>query len=127
MDRFFLESSAITPFVEFDKNKGVFVMQGRSLPEDVKSYYLPMVQWWDIYIKSPNSFTNLVLDFDYFNTASSKMLLILLNKVKELHKNGNDVLITWKYPQLDAELEEAGEEFAELLNVPFEMIAKPVD
>jgi len=127
MDRFFLESSAITPFVEFDKGKGVFVLQGRSLPEDVKSYYLPMVQWWDIYIKNPNPFTNLVLDFDYFNTASSKMLLILLNKVKELHKNGSDVLITWKYPQLDAELEEAGEEFAELLNVPFEMIAKPVE
>lgn len=127
MDRFFLEASAITPFVEFDKTKGVFVMRGRSLPEDVKSYYMPMVQWWDIYIKNPNPHTNLILDFDYFNTASSKMLLILLNKVKELYKNGNDVLVTWKYPQLDAELEEAGEEFAELLNVPFEMIAKPID
>lgn len=127
MDRFFLEASAITPFVEFDKTKGVFVMRGRSLPEDVKSYYMPMVQWWDIYTKNPNPYTNLILDFDYFNTASSKMLLILLNKVKELYKNGNDVLVTWKYPQLDAELEEAGEEFAELLNVPFEMIAKPID
>lgn len=127
MDRFFLEATPITPFVEFDRTTGVFVMQGRSLPEDVKSYYLPMIQWWDIYIKNPNPSTNLILDFDYFNTASSKMLLILLNKIKELHKNGHDVLITWKYPQLDAELEEAGEEFAELLNVPFEMIAKPID
>jgi len=127
MDRFFLEASAITPYVEFDRGTGVFIIQGKSLPEDVKSYYMPLVQWWDNYIKNPNPSTNLVLDFDYFNTASSKMLLILLNKVKELHKSGKEVLITWKYPQLDAELEEAGEEFAELLNVPFEMIAKPID
>lgn len=127
MDRFFLEASAITPYVEFDKRTGVFIVQGKSLPEDVKSYYMPLVQWWENYIKNPNPSTNLVLDFDYFNTATSKMLLILLNKLKELHKSGNEVLITWKYPQLDAELEEAGEEFAELLNVPFEMIAKPID
>lgn len=127
MDRFFLEPTAITPYIELDKAKGIFIIQGKSLPEDVKSYYLPVVQWWDLYNKNPNQSTNLVLDFDYFNTASSKMLLILLNKVKELYRNGNEVLITWKYPQLDTELEEAGEEFAELLNVPFEMIAKPID
>lgn len=127
MDRLYLDASPNTPLVEFDKEKGVFVVQGRSLPEDVKSFYHPLLQWWDNYNRVPNQETNLVLDFDYFNTASSKMLLILLNKVKELHKNGNKVLITWKYPQLDAELEEAGEEFAELLGIPFEMIAKPID
>ncbi len=127
MDRFFLEATSITPRVELDREKGFFLLQGRSLPEDVKSYYMPIIQWWDIYIKNPNPFTNLVLDFDYFNTASSKMLLILLNKLKELHRAGHEVLITWKYPQLDAELEEAGDEYAELLNIPFEMIAKPVD
>ena len=127
MDRFSLEPTAITPYIEFDKTKGIFIIQGKSLPEDVKSFYLPVVQWWDLYNKNPNQNTNLVLDFDYFNTASSKMLLILLNKVKELYRNGNEVLITWKYPQLDTELEEAGEEFAELLNIPFEMIAKPID
>lgn len=127
MDRLFVEAGTITPFVEFDKAKGVFIIQGRSLPEDVKAYYIPLVQWWDMYLQNPNPYTHLVLDFDYFNTATSKMLLIMLNKVKDLYKNGNEVLITWKYPQLDAEMEEAGEEFAELLNIPFEMISKPID
>lgn len=127
MDSLFVEAGTITPFVEFDKAKGVFIIQGRSLPEDVKAYYIPLVQWWDMYLQSPNPYTHLVLDFDYFNTATSKMLLIMLNKVKDLYKNGNEVLITWKYPQLDAEMEEAGEEFAELLNIPFEMISKPID
>jgi hypothetical protein len=52
------------------------------------------------------------------------MILIILNKIRELQRNGKEVLITWKYPQFDAELEEAGEEYAELLNIPFEFIPK---
>jgi len=124
MDRLFVEATETTPRVEFNKIKDIFRIEGKSLPEDVKNFYNPLIQWFDNYSNQPNQQTHLYLDYEYFNTASSKMILILLNKLRDINKKGFSVLVTWSYPQHDAELEEAGEEFSELLNIPFEFIAK---
>lgn len=124
MDKLFVESTDVTPRVEFDKLKGIFSVVGKSLPEDVKNFYTPIIQWFDIYSGQPNPETILQLNFEYFNTSSSKMILILLNKLREIHKKGFRVLVIWSYPTHDAEIEEAGEEFEELLNIPFQFLAK---
>lgn len=114
-----IEPTIETPYVKLDKKNGVFIIKGKSLPEDVKAFYTPIVHWWDEYIKSPNKFTSLELNFSYFNTATSKMLLIILNRLKELKKNGEQVQVVWRYPANDAELENAGIELSELLNITF--------
>jgi len=124
MDKLLVEATDITPRVEFNKHSNTFTIIGKSLPEDVKNFYTPLIQWFDTYSSQPNNETNLFLDFEYFNTASSKMILILLNKVRDIQKKGFKVMVTWSYPPHDAEIEEAGEEFAELLNIPFQFIAK---
>lgn len=124
VERFFIEPSAVTPLVEFDRQQGIFKIQGKSLPEDVKAFYMPLLQWWDEYRNNPNDVTNLILDFDYFNTASSKMILLLLSKLKDLSLLGKSVRVTWCFPSHDSEMEEAGEELAEILNIPFDFIPK---
>lgn len=124
MKRLFIEETEIAPKVEFDVDLNRFIISGKSLPEDVKNFYSPIINWIEQYSKNPNPSTHLVVDFEYFNTSSSKMILVILNKMKDIYKNGNEVLITWYFPQFDAEIEDAGEEFAELLNIPFEFIPK---
>jgi len=124
MDSLFVEATSTTPRVEFDKHNNIFRIEGKSLPEDVKNFYIPLIQWLEIYSTQPNPSTNLFIEFEYFNTSSSKMILLLLNKIRDIQRKGNQVLITWSYPPHDAEIEEAGEEFAELLNIPFHFVAK---
>lgn len=124
MEDLFVEATDVTPMVDFSKNRNTFKIIGKSLPEDVKNFYTPIIQWFDAYSSQANPETNLFLDFEYFNTASSKMILILLNKVREINRKGHQVLVTWSYPPHDVEIEEAGEEFEELLNIPFQFIAK---
>jgi len=124
MDNLLVEATETTPRVEFNKTKNIFKIEGKSLPEDVKNFYSPIIQWFDAYTLQPNPETNLYIYLEYFNTSSSKMILLLLNKIREIQKKGFQVLVTWSYPLHDAEIEEAGEEFAELLNIPFEFIAK---
>jgi hypothetical protein len=124
MDDLFVEATATTPRVEFNKHKNIFRIEGKSLPEDVKNFYSPLIQWLDSYSLQPNPETNLLIDFEYFNTSSSKMILIILNKIRDIHKKGFQVQITWSYPPHDSEIEEAGEEFEELLNIPFQFVAK---
>jgi hypothetical protein len=114
----------ITPKVILNMDNGVFLVQGKSLPEDVKSFYNPIIDWFDRYQVNPNDATNIILDFDYFNTASSKMILIILSKLRDIHKLGKTVEVTWMYPVYDVELAEAGEEFSDLLNIPFNFVPK---
>ena len=124
MDSLIVDATATSPRVEFDKQNNIFRIEGKSLPEDVKNFYLPLIQWLDKYLLQPNPRTHLYIDFEYFNTSSSKMILILLNKIREIQRKGHQVQVTWSYPPHDAEIEEAGEEFAELLKIPFQFIAK---
>lgn len=119
-----IEQTEITPKVILNKAKEELLIQGKCLPEDVKKFFTPIIEWFDAYLEAPNHETVIVLDFDYFNTASSKMLLIILSKLRDLQKKGKRVQVVWKYPQYDQELEEAGEEFSDLLNIPFEFLPK---
>jgi len=124
MDNLLVGATEITPRVEFNIRNNIFRIEGKSLPEDVKNFYTPIIQWFESYSLHPNAITVLHLDFEYFNTSSSKMILILLNKLRDIHKKGFRVHVNWYYPPNDLEIEEAGEEFAELLNIPFQFIAK---
>lgn len=119
-----IQSTEITPKVIFNKGKGIFVLQGKCLPEDAKKFFSPIIEWFDLYLLQPNDQTHFLVDFDYFNTASSKMIIIILSKLRDLQRNGKEVKVIWKFPQSDLELEEAGEEFSELLNIPFEFVPK---
>ena len=51
------------------------------------------------------------------------MLLDVLMKLEELHQNGKDVLVKWHYPEDDEDMKEAGEEYADIVDIPFEQIA----
>jgi len=116
-----------TPNVILDVENGIFEVSGRSLPEDVASFYEPILDWLDKYSEEATEKT--VFDFKlvYFNTASSKMLLDILLKLEEMHEAGKEVLIKWHYPEDDEDMEEAGEEYADIVDVPFEQISYSVD
>jgi hypothetical protein len=105
-----------TPTILLDKEAGTFELSGRSLPEDAAEFYHPVLQWLTEYAASPNPSTDLTIKLEYFNTASSKLLLDVLGKVESVQ----GVKVTWYYFSGDDDMQEAGEEFAELIEVPFE-------
>ncbi len=112
-----------TPSVILDKENEIFEISGRSLPEDVTSFYEPILNWLDEYAENPNSKTVFSFKLVYFNTASSKLLLDILMKLEEMYENGNEVLIKWYYPEDDEDMEEAGEEYADIVDIPFEQVS----
>ena len=112
-----------TPSVLLDAASNTFEISGRSLPEDVNSFYAPIVAWMEKYNQSPNAKTVFNFKLAYFNTASSKMLLDILMKLEELHNAGKEVLVKWHFAEDDEDMKEAGEEYADIVDVPFEQIS----
>jgi len=110
-----------TPNVILDAGSNILEFSGRSLPEDVVTFYSPVIEWIEEYSKSPNSKTEVIFRLEYFNTASSKILLDILLKFEDIHNNGNEVVIQWYYQEDDEDMQEAGEEYSEIVDIPFEM------
>ena len=116
-----------TPSVTLDVANEIFEVSGRSLPEDVASFYEPILDWLDAYSEEAIAKTVFNFKLVYFNTASSKMLLDILLKLEEMYESGKEVLIRWHFPEDDEDMEEAGEEYADIVEVPFEQISYSMD
>ena len=123
METIKIQGTEDTPKIILDSENEVMEISGRSLPEDVSSFYEPVINWLNEYAEKPNKKTVLNFKLTYFNTASSKLLLDILMKLEEMHEKGHDVLIRWHYPEDDEDMEEAGEEYADIVDVPFEQVA----
>jgi hypothetical protein len=105
----------------------IFEISGRSLPEDVAAFYEPILDWLDRYSEEATGKTVFNFKLVYFNTASSKMLLDILLKLEEMYEGGKEVLVRWHFPEDDEDMEEAGEEYADIVEVPFEQISYSMD
>lgn len=111
-----LEGAEDTPKIILDKGNGIFEISGRSLPEDSAEFFQPVLDWLQNYQASPNPKTEFVFKLEYFNTASSKLILDILSRLEELP----GISIIWYFHEDDEDMEEAGEEFSELVEIPFE-------
>lgn len=111
-----LEGTEDTPKILLDKGNGIFEISGRSLPEDSTEFYGPVLDWIGRYGEEPNPSTNFVFKLEYFNTASSKLILDVLSALEDI----DGVSIDWYFHEDDEDMEEAGEEFSELVEIPFE-------
>ena len=111
-----LEGTEDTPKIILNKKNGIFEISGRSLPEDSAEFYRPVLEWIEAYSAEPNPSTDFTLKLEYFNTASSKLILDVLSALEDI----KGTKIMWYFHEDDEDMEEAGEEFSELVEIPFE-------
>jgi hypothetical protein len=123
MEAIKIKGTEDTPNVILDAAENIMEISGRSLPEDVSSFYGPILNWLADYTKTPNPKTVFKFRLVYFNTASSKLILDILMKLEDLSKKGSEVLVKWYYPEDDEDMQEAGNEYADIVEVPFEQIS----
>ena len=122
MNPIIISAAEDTPGVRLDAANDIFELSGRSLPEDVVKFYKPILDWLDEYAQSPNANTVFNFKLSYFNTASSKIILDILMKLEGMHDDGKNISIKWNYPSDDEDMMEAGEEYADIVSVPIEMV-----
>lgn len=119
MDILHLEGTEDTPRVVLDGRNGLMEISGRSLPEDSTAFYRPVLDWIEGYAKAPNASTTCIFKLEYFNTASSKVILDVLYALEDIP----GVKVKWYFHDEDEDMEEAGQEFSELVEIPFEFKA----
>jgi len=111
-----ITGSETTPSINLNKQKNQFNIEGRSLMEDANIFYKPLQEWLTEYRKNPNPITELNIRLDYLNTATSRQFLDLFKILESVP--GSKVV--WQFSDEDEDMEEMGQELAELVTVPFE-------
>jgi hypothetical protein len=119
MKPLYIEKSKVAPQVIFDKSNGIFLIKGRSLPENPFSFFEPMLDWVKEYIINPNQITVFTFEFEYFNSASSKVILEILRLLEKLLSKGLEVRVNWCYMEEDEDVLETGQIYSSLVDVPF--------
>lgn len=116
-----LKETEDTPQVVFDISKNEFKISGKSLPEDPAEFYEPIIAWVSTYIQKPNPITELKINIEYFNSGSVKQIMVLLTVLEEIISTGNKIKIIWYYDKNDDLMEIKGNEFKNMLTIPFEL------
>ena len=119
MTALIIEGREDTPAVIFDSENGKFEISGRSLPENILSFYEPLYDWIQEYVSNPKDETIVDLKIDYFNSASHKAINDILDIFSELMNIGKVITINWHYLEDDEDMRESGEDFADLTGLSF--------
>jgi len=117
-----IKETSDTPTIILDKENNIFEISGKSLPEDVNTFYEPVFNWLTKYFENPNPETIFTFNLDYLNTASSKSMLSLLLILENAVTKGNKVSVNWKYLTDDEDMFDVGEEYSQIIKVPFKFI-----
>ncbi len=113
------------PFVHLDKEKSIFKIEGKSIPEDSSEFYSRVFKWLKEYSLNPNQETRLSLRLDYYNSSSAREIANVIKFFDELYQKGHKVIIEWLYNPDDDVMKENGEDFSILFSVPIEI--KPIN
>src|SRR5688572_5299868 len=98
MENFILDGTPKSPRVDFNAQTGVLLLSGRSIPENAREFYRPMIEWIERYSADSKKATVFDICLEYFNTSSSKAIFDLFKTAESIHTSGkSSVVVKWKY------------------------------
>lgn len=127
MEKIRIESTDVSPEVVFDIESNNFSIRGKSVVNEVDEFYAPLISWLENAVGKIENRVDFVFDLEYFNIFSSKRILFILYKLSDLKKSGADINIIWHFSMEDDDMKEVGEDFACMVNLPFEFISNTLE
>lgn len=114
MDNIKIEPTSNTPTVDFNFAENRLYLGGESFSEEVAVMFDGLFEKIKLYLSEggPKE-VELVFEWVYFNSFSSRKIFQLLTMMDEAADEGHSVTITWCYRSFDDNMLEFGEEFGE--------------
>lgn len=121
MDELFIKPSRNSPEISLSPS-GTLRMKGRSIHENVYEFFSCVMDWVDAYINEPAETTFVDIQLEYFNSASAKYIVMILQKLKQVHLKDKKYYVNWFYEEGDEDILERGEYFESVLDMDFNFV-----
>ena len=102
--------------------EGIIRIKGRSIHENVTDFFEPVEDWISEYITVHAEITSVDINLEYFNSASAKIFIHILQKITYVTLKHKKFIFNWYYEDGDEDILERGEYFASVLDVKFNFI-----
>lgn len=119
-----IEPTFDTPEIILNKEDGIISFSGKSMPENAKEFFEPIIKWIDSYIINPSDQTHAIFKLEYFNTVSSRRIIEILEKLHEMPNSKSKVKVVWYYDENDLDMKKAGEEFSMIVGIKIETVVE---
>ncbi len=136
-EKLYRKPTDYTPHISFDPLKQKFELSGIARPEDTYEFFEPILNWVEDYVKKiieahensrlANETFLIIFNFKYINSSSSKYIFQIITNFKKLLKRRLNVNIYWYYDDPDDQILEDGEDFSEIIDIPFKFISRNKD
>lgn len=130
MEKLIIEATVNSPRIVLDPEEKKFEFSGESRPENVRNFYLPVLEWLEKYARKQSDLDepertpalDCLFDFEYFNSTSAKYILDIFKSLNTLHSLGINLDIKWFYEEDDEDMLEVGEEMSRMSKLKFEYV-----
>ncbi len=123
MENFFIQGSTYIPTIDFRADTNVLEISGESYHEYTLEFFQPVFEWLEKYLETPGRKITMNFKMTYFNTSSSRRILEILTLLEQYkNEKGGDVVVNWYYEKNDTDMQENGEEYADDVDLKFNMI-----
>ena len=99
----------------------MFLLSGRSIPENALDLYAPVLAWVRAYVNEPANHTHLEFKLSYFNSSSTEHLLEVFQLLKSVSEKGHRFTCKWYREADDEDMEQIAQDFMALTNMQFEL------
>jgi len=121
MEALVREGGNRSPKVYFNAESGIFLLEGRSIPENALNLYAPVLAWLRAYIAIPAQDTHLEFKLSYFNSSSTEYLLEIFNLLKTVTERGLTFTCRWYREADDEDMEQIAQDFMALIGMQFQI------
>ena len=130
MEKLIIEPTGNSPRIVLDPENKLFEFSGESRPENVRKFYLPILEWLENYTKEQEQLNDTdrspglqcQFNFEYFNSTSAKYILDVFKSLNAISALGIDLGIKWLYEEDDEDMLEVGQEMSRMSKLTFEYI-----
>lgn len=121
MKEYRIEGTKTNPEI-FLSPDGILKIEGRSIHENISGFFKPVEAWVKEYVEQPADVTCLDINLEYFNSASAKLLVRIIQTLSLVHLKHKKFIINWFYEEGDEDILEKGEYFSSVVKIPFNFI-----
>ena len=114
--------SKITPYVLIDPEKELFVLKGKSSPEDTIKFFNLIFLGLKNYTLTGKNSLKVHISLTYFNSSTAKCLFDLMKLLRHLNSLGIKVTVSWYFEEDDEDMLEAGQDYSAVCKVPFNLV-----
>jgi hypothetical protein len=130
MEKLIIEPTVNSPRIVLDSESRNFEFSGESRPENVRKFYLPILEWLEAYTAEQEKLRDdertfgllCQFNFEYFNSTSAKYILDIFKSLNAISALDIELEIKWLYEEDDEDMLEVGQEMSRMSKLSFEYI-----